>query len=87
MNNTITIVIAAKRPNLPISSAIVSNFICKGVASTYYWARSALIFPIQEQSPTTSIKSFPYPLSTVVPPIKIGDGTSCLSEAFFYPFL
>jgi hypothetical protein len=38
---------------------------------------------MHEQSPTTIIKSFPSPVRTLVPPIKIGDGTSCLSVAFF----
>lgn len=66
--------IAAQRPNLPISSAIFYNFICNGVAPTSYWARRALILPMHEQSPTTKIKSFPSPVKTLVPPIKIGDG-------------
>ena len=81
-----TIVIAEYRPNLPISWAIVYNFIWRGVAETYSWARRALILPIHEESPTTRISSFPSPESTLVPPIIIGEGTSCLSPGFFYPF-
>jgi hypothetical protein len=38
---------------LPISSAIFYNFICNGVADTYYWFRAALILPLQDKSPTT----------------------------------
>jgi len=53
------------------------------VALTSSWAKRALILPIQEQSPTTRIKSFPYPLKILVPPMRIGEGTSCLSAAFF----
>ena len=82
----ITIAIAENKPNFPISSAIFYSFIWSGVAPTYYWTKSALILPMQEHSPTTRIINFPYPLRTLVPPIKIGDGTSCLSDTFFYPF-
>ncbi len=78
--------IAEIKPNLPISSAIFCNFCCNGVPSVYSWARRALILPIHEQSPTTITNNFPYPVRTLVPPIKIGEGTSCLSVAFFYPF-
>ena len=80
------IVIAEKRPNFPMSWAIFSSFIWSGVAVTYSWAKRALILPMHEQSPTTKIMSFPSPLKTLVPPMRIGDGISCLSEAFFYPF-
>jgi hypothetical protein len=36
INKTASIIIAEYNPNLPISSAIFYNFICKGVAETYY---------------------------------------------------
>jgi hypothetical protein len=77
---------AEYNPNFPMSLAIFSSFCCKGVDVSSYWARRALIFPIHELSPTTRIINFPYPLRTLVPPIKIGEGTSCLSVGFFYPF-
>jgi hypothetical protein len=75
INSTTTITMAEYNPNFPISSAICYNFICNGVAQFSYWANKARILPIHEQSPTTVIKSFPYPVKTLVPPIKIGDGT------------
>ncbi len=75
INKTMIIKIAAINPNFPMSSAIFSNFICKGVAPTYYWASKALILPMHEQSPTTIINNFPSPVKTLVPPIKIGEGT------------
>ena len=59
ISKTIIIKIAAHKPNLPISSAIFYNFICKGVAPTYSWTKWALILPIHEESPTTITKSFP----------------------------
>jgi hypothetical protein len=36
INKTARIIIAEYNPNLPISSAIFYNFICNGVADTYY---------------------------------------------------
>lgn len=59
-----------------MSSAIFYSFICNGVAEIYYWARAALILPLHERSPTTITTIFPSPVSTFVPLIITGDGTS-----------
>lgn len=53
INKTASIIIAEYNPNLPISSAIFYNFICKGVAETYYWFKATLILPLHDKSPTT----------------------------------
>lgn len=75
INNTIRIIIAEYKPNFPISSAIFYNFICKGVAETSSLFKAALIFPLQDKSPTTITTIFPSPVKTLVPLIITGDGT------------
>lgn len=69
---------AEYNPNLPMSSAIFYNFICKGVAPIYYWSRAARIFPLQLMSPTTITIIFPSPVKTFVPLIMIGEEISSL---------
>lgn len=56
ITRTTTVNIPATKPNLPISSAIVSNFYWRGVASASYPVK-ALILPTHELSPTTKITS------------------------------
>jgi hypothetical protein len=40
---------------------------------------------MQEFSPTTKIIILPYPVKTLVPLNRIGEGTSCFPAEFFYP--
>ena len=71
----IKIKIAEYKPNLPISYAIFSNFICRGVAVISSWFNTARILPEQEKSPTTVIIILPSPVKTFVPLIITGDAT------------
>ena len=75
--------IAENKPNLPISSAIFDNFSYKGVIVSFE-TNDASIFPTQDFSPVTIVTIFPSPVKTLVPDIKTGLGTSCLS--IFSPF-
>lgn len=40
---------------------------------------------MHDDSPTTRTIIFPYPVSILVPLIKMGEGTECLFEVFLYP--
>lgn len=73
---TIRIAMAENRPNFPISSATSYNLACRGVAYYSSWVRRALIFPIQDCSPTTNTMILPYPVSTLVPLRRMGEGIS-----------
>jgi len=83
--STITIRIEETSPNLPISYAIASNFIYKGVASGSSDYSRAYILPTHDASPTTIINILPSPESTLVPLINMGDATSCLPAVFLAP--
>lgn len=77
--------IAEYNPKYPISLAIFSSFYYNGVDSGSAAFKLALIFPIQELSPTTKIMYFPHPVNTLVPDNKIGDGTSWAPDVFLPP--
>lgn len=80
ISSTIMMKIAEYRPNLPICSATSSNFDWRGVGSGSYCMRRDLILPRHEDSPTTITTIFPYPVSTLVPLIRTGEGSSDLSK-------
>lgn len=82
---TRTIEHAATNPNFPISSAILVSLIYSGVSSGSLYRSRADIFPTQELSPTTVIRSLPSPVKIFVPDIITQDGTSCLPAVFFDP--
>lgn len=79
----IKIITAEYSPNFPISSAIFYSFIWRGVAVTSSWFNAALIFPLQERSPTTITTILPSPVKTLVPLIIIGEGISSFPASFF----
>ena len=61
MSNITTIATAEINPNFPISSAIFSNFSCKGVALTSSDFKDSSIFPWQLSFPTTITRNLPSP--------------------------
>lgn len=74
--NTSKINIADTKPNIPISSAIFSNFFYNGVACYSYVDNKFWILPIAEYLPTAITTIFPSPESILLPLNKIGDDTS-----------
>ena len=73
MIRTRKIIIAATRPNIPMSLAIFSNFIYNGVISSSD-TKIALILPILDLGPTLITTILPEPLSTLVPAIITTEG-------------
>ena len=69
-------IMAAINPNIPISLAIFSNFIYKGVNSSSPLVIISYILPIEEFFPTLITIIEPLPVKTLVPAIKITEGIS-----------
>jgi hypothetical protein len=73
IERTTTINTAPVSANFPISLASVYSFCSRGVL-VYSSCRSrALILPMHDSAPTTTITILPYPVNTLVPPIKTGE--------------
>ena len=76
---------ALHNPNLPISSAISSNFNSKGVlllsSSSLFCITCSLILPAAEFGPVANTNIHPSPSLTVVPENTIGDGN--FPDSFF----
>lgn len=83
MERAITIRIAEVRANFPISLANCSNFCQRGVLVYSSCPSKALILPMHDSAPTTTITIFPSPVNTLVPPIITGDTSTFLS---IYPW-
>jgi len=75
IHTTITIAMAANRPNFPITPAIYSSLSCSGVFSSVFCFSTSDIFPSVEFLPTAKAIYIPVPFPILVPDITTGEGT------------